>query len=149
VRGIEVTEACLAAASSNNDGRRVALTNDPETPQTQDCGCPEVRLTDDERAALTADNTCQVPEWIVYCWYREYFTEALGKVPLDSSSPEPVNWRCPKCKGSIIRTGVRPEEDEDQKLFPWLRLDFRCSSPSCDWDNYLLTLPSDGLMAGA
>ena len=125
------------------------MTKNPVTPQTQDCGCPEVRLTDEERVALASDSTHQTPEWIVYCRYREYFTETLGKAPRDSSSPEPVNWRCPKCKGSIIRTGVRPEEDEDEQLFPWFRVDFRCWSPTCDWSNYLLTLPSDGLVVGA
>ena len=122
---------------------------DPETPQTQSCGCPEVHLTDDERDALAADNTCQVPDWIAYCWYREVFTEPLGRAPLDSSSPEPVNWRCPKCKGGIIRTGARPEEEENQQTLPWLRLDFRCWSPACGWSDYLVTLPSDGLVAGA
>jgi hypothetical protein len=44
---------------------------------------------------------------------------------------------------------VRPEEDEDEQLFPWFRVDFRCWSPTCDWSNYLLTLPSDGLVVGA
>jgi hypothetical protein len=129
------------------------MTQESETPQTRNCGCPEVRLTDEERTALASDSTGEVPEWIPYCRYREKWTETLGKAPFDSSSPEPVNWRCPKCKQGIIRTGVRPEEDEDededQARFPWLRLDFRCSSLSCDWDTYLLTLPSDGLVAGA
>jgi hypothetical protein len=125
------------------------MTPDPETPQTQGCGCPEVHLTDDEHAALASDSTCKVPEWIPYCWYREEFTETLGKAPLDSASPEPVNWRCPKCRAGIIRTGVRPEEEENQQILPWLRLDFRCWSPTCGWSNYLLTLPSDGLVAGA
>ena len=125
------------------------MTQDFETPRTRGCGCPEVRLTDEERTAFAPRYAGEVPEWIPYCRYREYFTETLGKAPLDSSSPEPVNWRCPKCRGSIIRTGVRPEEEEDQQLFPWFRVDFRCWSPTCDWTNYLLTSPSDGLVVGA
>jgi hypothetical protein len=56
------------------------MTQDSETPQTQGCGCPEVHLTDDEHAALASDSTCKVPEWIPYCWYREEFTETLGKL---------------------------------------------------------------------
>jgi hypothetical protein len=48
------------------------MTKDPETPQTQGCACPEVRLTDEERALLASDSICQVPEWIAYCRYREF-----------------------------------------------------------------------------
>lgn len=127
------------------------MTHGPETTKAQNCGCPEVRLTEEERTALASNYAGEVPRWIPYCQYCEFFTERLGKAPVDSSSPEPVSWRCPKCERSIIRTGVRPEEEEDEEEpeFPWLRVDFRCWSPACDWSNSLLTLPSDGLVAGA
>ena len=49
---------------------------------------------------------------------------------------------------SGLRAGD-PEDDDEEQEFPWWHVDFRRWSPTCDWSNYLLTLPSDGLVVGA
>ncbi len=156
------------------------MTQAPEGPQER-CCCPEVRLTDDERVVLGPDYAKDIRldlrdargalAWVPFCEYREYFTgPGWLKLPADSASPDPVNWRCPRYKGSIIRTGVTPVTSQDMDelqavddyfgvdasvspdLTPvdqYFRIYYRCSSQSCGWNNFVVTWPGEGLVAGA
>jgi hypothetical protein len=145
------------------------MTQAPETQQPEGCKCPEVRLTDQERAALMPVYQGIAPEWISFCEYREEFTGGRFRVPLDSASPEPTNWRCPKCKRSIVRLGVTPVTDEDvaelegvanyfgvdssaeTRFTPadeFFRIYFGCQLQTCGWNGYVISFPNEGLVAG-
>ena len=64
-----------------------------------------------------------------------------------SAAPDPsrslglTNWRCPDCKGSIVRLSIG-EMDDDER--PWdvapddVRADFRCRSSTCGWADWIL-----------
>ena len=92
------------------------------------CHCPEIRVM-----VQGADDV-----WVVFC---ECCTNSIEELPPDTKSPESVDWRCPRCKKSIIRTGMRratkEESEAEDDEFYW-RADFRCSSPTCGWSYWIL-----------
>lgn len=84
---------------------------------TMGCRCPEV----------DSGNT-----WVPFC-------EAW---PLPEALSAPQCWRCPDCKRGILRIGVQKSDE----LPEGFRIDFRCSSQTCGWNEYILT-EQEGLLS--